>query len=352
MVALITIGLIYLTCTGPRPKLPDSMRNKSVTLYTSADDDVVRAVIDIFKKETGLDVKVVTDTEATKTFGLVQRLIDERANPRADVWWSSEPLGTIRLARERIIEPYNLSLTVGEGRPPESVYGGGTWYAFAQRARVIAYSTKRVNKDELPSTLHQLTDPKWKGRVGMARPQFGTTKDQIAALVAFAGPERTKAWLEGLKANGVRLYDGNSSVVRAIAQAEIDVGLTDSDDIWNAQRNTWDVGLIYETPDPPGSRAPGDESLPSFGPLLLPNTVAKVRNAPTPKNAARLIEFLLSPKVEKMLAEAGSHNIPVRPDLAKLYRDYAVPNPWTPDLEQVGAAANHAMALCSEVLGN
>lgn len=359
VVALITAGLIYLTCTGPRPKVPDSMRNRSVTLYTSADDDVIRTVVDAFKKDTGLDVLVVTDTEATKTFGLVQRLIDERTNPRADVWWSSEPLGTIRLARERIIEPYNLSLTVAEGRPPEAVYGGGTWYALAQRARVIAYSTKRVAADQIPRTLRDLTDLKWKGRVGMARPQFGTTKAQIAALVAFAGPERTKAWLEGLKANDVRLYDGNSSVVRAIAHGEIDIGLTDTDDVWSAQRNNWDVALVYETPDTaPASGAVsapaalGDKSLPSFGPLLLPNTVAKVRNAPTPKNAARLIEFLLSPRVEQMLAESGSHNIPVRTDLSKKCPDYAVPNPWTPDLEQVGAAANDAMTLCAQTLGN
>lgn len=350
IVAIAAASLLYLTVIGPRAGLPRSITNKSVTLYSSADDEVLRAVVEAFQAETGLEVRVVTDTEATKTTGLVQRLLDERSQPRADVWWSSEPLGTIRLGRERVIEPYNLPLSVAEGRPAESVYGGGLWYTLASRARVIAYSTTRVRPDQIPRTLRDLTDPKWKGRVGMARPQFGTTRAHLAALVALAGKDRARAWLSAMKANGVRIYPGNSSVVRAIAQGEIDAGLTDTDDVWSAQRNNWDVGVIYETPDLPSATLKPDD-LPSFGALVLPNTVAKVRDDPSPRNAARLLDFLLGPKVERTIAASDSRNVPVRPAVAAEFPALAIPTPWTPDLEQVGAAVNDAMAIASEVLG-
>ncbi|MCL4740613.1 MAG: extracellular solute-binding protein [Phycisphaerales bacterium] len=320
----------------------------TVVLYSSADDFVLREMVEAFESETGVRVRLLGDTEATKTTGLVQRLLSEKDSPRADVWWSSEPFGTIRLAREGLFEPATGVETGVQGGWPV-VAKDGTWLGFASRARVIAYHTGRVGEDDAPRTLRELTDAKWRGRVGIARPEFGTTRGHFGALVEACGVEAFEAWLAAMKANGVRLYSGNASAVRGIADGEIDVCLTDTDDVWVAQRNGWPVGLVYEAPDEPGATV---EGLPSFGPLLMPNTVALVRGGPgSPAARTTLVEFLLSERGERILAESDSGNIPLRPGLAAAYPRFEVPSPWVVDYEAVADADEATMDACRRVLG-
>lgn len=323
-------------------------------LYSSADDEYLRLVLDRFGARTGVKVRAVGDTEATKTFGLVQRLIAEKDSPRADVWWSSEPMSSIELAGAGVLAPMDPAPKLDDATPwPSDLRDReGRWFAFARRARALAYSSSRVKESDAPTRLRDLLDPRWRGRVGLARPQFGTTRTHLAALVALAGESKVETWLAALRDHGVRLYDGNAAVVRAIANAEIDVGLTDSDDVFAGRRNNWPIGLRYEGRDPdPGSI----DGLPSFGTIMLPNTVGLVRKPGGPTGRARaLAEFLLSAEVETMLAESDSRNVPVRPELARAQaaRDPStfVPEPAVIDLGAVSRAAPDAAAIADRVL--
>jgi iron(III) transport system substrate-binding protein len=326
-------------------------------LYSSVDDALLRSVVASFEAATRVKVLIVGDTEATKTTGLVERLLAERAGPRADVWWSSEPFGTIRLTREGLLEAYQSESEerLAGGWPAELVGkrdagGAPAWYGFACRARVMAYDTRDVSPEAAPRALRELTDEKWKGRVGMARPQFGTTRGHMAALAASCGPEALRAWLVAMESNGLRLYDGNSSVVRAIAQGEIDIGLTDTDDVWAAQREGWPIGLSFETPDGPGAGGV-PSGLCSRGPMLIPNTVALVKGAPHPVQARALIDFLLGADVENQLARSDSHNLPVGGELPTELAAYSIPGGWRPELTAVADHAVGALAICQEVLG-
>ena len=338
-VVLAAVTLVHLASCGR-----GEGAREQVVLYSSADDYVLRAIIDAFEAQTGIDVLEVTDTEATKTTGLVTRLLAERDRPRADVWWSSEPFGTIRLAREGVLEPTTVEEAEGafaDGWPEP--LRGPAWYGFAQRARVIVYSTDRVA--EPPTTLRELADETWHGRVGMARPAFGTTRGHAAALVDQWGPDGFEAWLEAMRRGGLRIYDGNATVVRAVANGEIDVGLTDTDDVFSGQRNGWPVDLVYEA-----RGDAGDAPWPSFGPMVIPNTVARVAGGPNEDAARVLIAFLLSPEAERILAESDSRNIPVRPELAELAETLMPSGVPALDLERVAARVPEAMAICERVL--
>jgi iron(III) transport system substrate-binding protein len=262
---------------------------REVVLYSSVDDYLLREVLPAFEKQSGIPVRLVGDTEATKTTGLVERLLAERDHPRADVWWSSEPFGTIRLQQEGMLAPFS----VAEGWPSGFRAADQTWHGFALRSRVIAFNTRKLSEKDAPRTVKELADPVWKGRIGMARPQFGTTRGHVGAILAELGPAGYRVWLEGLKANGVRLYDGNSSVVRAVANGEIEAGLTDTDDVFSGQKNGWPVAFAGEG-------------------LAIPNTVAKVKGGPHPAEADLLIRFILSPEAEAMLEKSESRNRPVR----------------------------------------
>ncbi len=326
-----------------------------VVLYSSVDDFVLRDVVRDFERATGISVRLLGDTEATKTTGLIERLVAERDEPRADVWWSSEPFGTIRLAGMGLFEPAGVT-------PPEVVdpllrgkldAADGSWFGFGLRARVLAVREGRFDEEEIPRRLRELTHARFRGRVGMARPRFGTTRGHMAALLELAGESVFRGWLEAMVANGLKIYDGNSTVVRAVSEAEIDICLTDTDDVWASQRTGGRVRAVFELADAGGDAdtAARAQGLPSAGPMLIPNTVAMVRHGPNPESARRLIEFLLGGRAEEILARSSSHNIPVRREVFSDLAEFAVPGGWLPDLASVAALDDRAMALCDSVLG-
>lgn len=339
---------------------PPAGASGEVVLYSSVDDFILRDVVEAFERQSGITVRTLGDTEATKTTGLVERLIAERDKPRADVWWSSEPFGTIRLAGLGLLEPAGIEpppvtdpALAGRLDAPD-----GSWFGFALRARVIGVREGRFEQDAMPRRLRDLTGEEFRGRVGMARPRFGTTRGQMAAIVATHGEAALRDWLEAMAANRLRIFDGNSTVVRAIAEAEIDIGLTDTDDVWAARRNRWPVRAVFEEPDAPNAGPalmPPPGGLPSSGPMLIPNTVARVRAGPNPAPARKLIEFLLAGPAEQILAGSDSHNLPVRlppghdpfPDLDR----YAITGGWLPDLAAVAGCDARAMRACDEALG-
>ena len=77
--------------------------SKEVVLYTSVDEPVAKPILDEFTKQTGIKVILKTDSEASKTAGLVETLRAEKANPQADVFWDNEPFHTINLAEEGVL---------------------------------------------------------------------------------------------------------------------------------------------------------------------------------------------------------------------------------------------------------
>lgn len=312
-----------------------------VVLYYSADDVIARPIIEAFERRSGVHVLGVGDTEATKNTGLVERLRMEKSRPRADVFWSGEVFLTIRLAGEGVLAPHvseSLAAWPGDLRDAQR-----RWHAFAERARVVVYNTRRVSAQDAPTEMVDLLRPRWKGRVGMCRPSTGTARGHMAALVALWGEGPTRSWLAGMKDNGVRLYDGNAPVVQAVANGEIDVGLTDSDDVWAGKRNEWPVESVYVRHDLPGALA--------AGPLLIPSAVSRVRGGPNPENAAKLIDFLLSADVERMIAESDSHNFPVRPEVAQSVGLTRPADPAPVSLWRIADSMDAAMKLCDETLG-
>lgn len=338
VVAAAALSLVITLVAGCRRGDADE-----VVLYVSADEHLARSVVRRFEAETGLRVLLVTDTEAKKTTGLVERLRAERDHPQADVFWSSEVFMTIDLADEGVLAPYRSPATAVWPRSFRD--DDDRWYGFAARARVIVYAPGRVSHDEIPATWTDLTQPRYRGRIAMADPRFGTTGGHLGAMKAYwdrvAMPGYYEAFLLGLRANGVRLLpSGNAGVVQAILDGDADVGLTDTDDVWAAQARGLDVALVF----PDHTHEPIDGN----GTLLIPNTVGRVRGGPNPEGAGRLIEFLLSADVERMLAESTSGNVPLGPDRADATGP--VVDPMEVDLRRAAAARRTAVAMAMRIL--
>jgi iron(III) transport system substrate-binding protein len=305
-----------------------------VVLYCSVDQGIAEGIIKQFESTSGLRVLVRYDEEATKTTGLVQRLRAEAKAPAADVFWSSEIFQTIRLASEGLLTAYDGE--AAEGWPEQFADPNGLWHAFALRGRVIAYNTRRVRAGDAPKKLEDLLDEKWKGRLVMARPQFGTTRGDVASWFAHYGGDEAKRILRGLKANGVRFVQGNSTAVRMVGRGEADVCFTDTDDVYVARGNGMPIGMN-----------PLDQG--GEGALAIPNTAALVAAGPNADNAKKLLAFLLSEHVEAALAASDSHNMPIRATPADASREYALGRPLKVDYRRVAARMPAAMRAVAEI---
>lgn len=338
--------LLLSGCTGAKSDPP------SVVVYVSADDHLARQVFAEFEKETNIKVRMVGDTEAKKTTALVMQLIAEKDAPQADVFWSSEIFQTVKLAEEGVLAPFESEATADW---PEAFRDAGNlWYGFAARARVIVYAPDRVDPEDVPHRWLDLRNRNLKGRIVMADPRFGTTGGHLGAMRTFWDENESvgfyeRMFLHSLATNEARILpSGNAGVVRAVISGEADLGLTDTDDVWAAQARGHNLELVYPAHG-------NEEGETGQGTLLIPNTIGLVAGGPNPEAAGRFIDFMLSEKVERILAESVSHNIPLGPGLADAYPEYAVPDPLVIDYHKAAAcradAVNAAMIQLGGVVG-
>ena len=293
----LAIGLAGLCVSGRATGGPPPLAGQ-VVVYAALDGEFSEPILTDYAKRTGTRVLPKFDVESTKTVGLTQSLIAESRRPRCDVFWNNEIINTIRLQERGLLQPFKPTRA---GDIPASFKAkDGTWYGLAARARILLVNTKLVAEADRPTSIHDLTKPKWKGKIGIAKPLFGTTATHAACLFTAWGDDKAKAYYRALKANGVQVFSGNKQVAQAVSSGQIAFGMTDTDDAMGEIDAHASVTIIY--PD----SAPGE-----IGTLFIPNTVAILKNAPDPAEALALADAILSPETETTLAEGPSAQIPL-----------------------------------------
>ena len=290
-----TVFLLLLALVGCGRSTP------RVVCYCAQDQEFAEGVFAQFQKDAGLPVAPHFDTEAQKSVSLYQELVQEKARPRCDVFWNNEILSTIRLQRQGLLEPY--ASPAAADYPSWARSKDNSWYAFALRARVLLVNTDLLKPEDRPRSLLDLTDPKYQGKLAMAKPQFGSTATHAACLFEVLGPEAAKRWFLGLRANGVALVDGNKASAVGVGRGQFAVALTDTDDAIAEVKAGRPVQIIYPDRDAPASER--------MGTLYFPNTVMLIKGGPNPAGGKQLLDFLLGAVVEKQLAEGESHQLPV-----------------------------------------
>ena len=135
----------------------------TVVVYVSHDQVFSEPILADFERETGIKVRAIYDTEETKSTGAMNRLIAEKNNPQADVYWANEPIRAEVLRQQGIAAPYNSPNA--EGIPGSFRDPDGYWTGFAARARVLI-----VNKNTIaePDSVLAYTDPQWRGKTVIA----------------------------------------------------------------------------------------------------------------------------------------------------------------------------------------
>ena len=291
LVSILFFSLLLGGCGGRKSS------SDSVTVYVSEDQVFSEPILRDFEKETGIHVDAVYDTEESKSTGAMNRLIAEKDNPRADVYWANEPIRAEVLKQKRITVPYfsaNALEIPFAFKDPEAY-----WTGFSARARILIV---HQGIKEKPKSILSYTDPRLKGKSVIANPLFGTTTSHIAALFVKWGDIKAEKFMKALKKNRVAISTSNGESADFVAEGSYDFSLVDSDDAVNRIRQGKAVTMVY--PDQGGK---------DVGCFIVPNVVMLIKGAPHPETGRKLIDYLLSRETERKLAFSDCAQIPLHP---------------------------------------
>lgn len=270
---------------------------EELVVYSGRKEMVIKPVAEAFQKKTGIQVKL----KIGPTSGLANELIQEKARPLADIFIATEAGVMEILAKKGVLEAY-VSPEVKD-LLPGSRDRDGLWAGISSRARVILYNKNLVAEKDVPRSVFQLADPRWKGKVAIAGTRERTTLSWVSSLVAVKGAEFTRSYLAKLYANGLKILPDNADVWQGVGRGEFAVGLTNSPNYFLARKAGYPVGVVYP-----------DQASGGPGTLLNLNAIALVKGAANPGTAKRFIDFVLSAEGQRLLVD-GAYEIPLKPDI-------------------------------------
>jgi iron(III) transport system substrate-binding protein len=275
---------------------------QEVNVYTYREPGLIKPLFDKFTAETGIKVNAVFASS-----GLEERIATEGANSPADLLISVDVARLTKAVEVGIAQPLT-SPALETAVPPGLRDPDHFWVGLSLRGRVVYASKDRVPDASI--TYEDLADPKWKGKVCIRSGQHQYNLALFGAIIAKHGPDKAKAWLEGLKANlAKKPSGGDRDVAKDIAAGACDIGLG----------NTYYVGLMQANPEQKDWAAAIKVIMPTFkdggGTHINVSGLVLAKNAPNKDNAVKLAEWLVSDDAQRIYAETNNE-YPVRAGIA------------------------------------
>lgn len=290
------VGLILFSCGSGE-------KEEVVNVYTHRHYEADQKLFDMFTEATGIKVNVVSASADE----LIQKLELEGANSPADVLITVDAGRLHRAESKGLLQAVNSEVLItnipAKFRDPE-----GFWFGLTNRARILAYSTERVNPEEL-SSYEALTEPQWKGRVLTRSSENIYSQSLLASIIAHHGKDGAATWAAGLLANMAREPKGSDrDQIKAVAAGEGDVAIV----------NTYYIGIMLNDANEEERKAaekigiffPNQEDR---GTHINISGAGVTKYAPNKENAVKLIEFLSSAPAQEFLANIN-FEYPVNPN--------------------------------------
>ncbi len=209
-------------CSTPADSPADpstgTVSDGTFTLYSGRGEDLIAPLIEDFEAATGIDV----DVRYAGSTELSALLLEEGSATPADVFLSQDAGALGAVSKGGAFAPLPADIT--DLVPAGFTSADGSWVGVTGRARVIVYDAEQVSADDVPTSVHDLTDATWKGQVGIA-PTNASFQSFVTAMRVLEGEDAAREWLEGMVANDVQIYAKNSAIRDATNVGEIQLGL-------------------------------------------------------------------------------------------------------------------------------
>jgi iron(III) transport system substrate-binding protein len=212
--ALVVAAVAAVSVSGctAEAALPDK---SSIVVYAGRSEALIQPIVDQFTSDTGIAVEVRYAGSAE----LAAQLLEEGQNSPADIFFAQDAgaLGAIAKAGLLTKLPDEILGLVS----PQYSAADGSWVGVSGRVRVFVYNPDKAAN--VPSSVFDLAEPEWQGRIGIA-PTNASFQAFVTAMRVLHGEEKTLEWLRAMKTNGV-IYEKNSAILEAVENKSVDAGL-------------------------------------------------------------------------------------------------------------------------------
>ena len=271
-----------------------SAAKATLTLYNAQHDDLMKLMVDDFTKQTSIKVEIRNG----KDFELGNQIVQEGAASPADVFVTENSPAMSLVASKGLFAPVDdatLAQVPAQFAPTDK-----GWVGFAARSTVFAYNPTQLKEADLPASIMDLSKPDWKGKLGIS-PAGADFQAIVSAVLELKGEAATAAWLKGLKDN-VKVYSGNSAVMKAVNAGEIQGGVIYHyywyKDQAESGANSKNVKQLFF-----GNKDPGA--------FLSISGAGVMKSSKKQAEAQQLVKYLNGPAGQKVLANSKALEYPI-----------------------------------------
>ena len=206
---LAAAALLLAACAG-------SSGSDGLTLYNGQHEQTTAALVSAFERHSGIKVSIRSGDEAA----LGNQLLQEGATSPADVFYSENTPVLEDLAEHGLLAKVSPSTLAAV--PSRYSSARGYWVGVSARISALIYNTAKLTPSQLPTSILELAEPRWKGKLGYA-PSETDFQPLITSVIRFDGVAAAERWLKGLQANGA-VYPDNETVTTQVNNGESQLG--------------------------------------------------------------------------------------------------------------------------------
>jgi iron(III) transport system substrate-binding protein len=288
VLALVVCGVLG----GCSSSGSDPSSGQSITLYSGQHEQTVNGLVSAFEKQTGITVNVRNDDEDT----LANLIGVQGSHSPADVFYTENSPALEFLQEKGLLAPVQGSTLART--PAKYNSQAGDWVAVSARVSVLIYNPSLIAKSQLPTSVMQLADPKYRGKLAFAA---GETDFQplVTSVAKTYGQAATLRWLDGMKSNAAsHLVPDNETLVNDVNRGQVAFGLI-NEYYWYRLRaeigaSAMHSQLAYFAPRDPGY-------------VIDVSGAAVLKSSKHQAAAQKFLAFLVSERGQNIIARAAGN---------------------------------------------
>jgi iron(III) transport system substrate-binding protein len=290
------LSIVIIVVVGCSDSSQESGGNGSLVIYNGQEEEIGEAVIEAFEKKTGIS----TEFRHGEGFELANQILAEGPNSPADIIFTeNSPEITLLAKRDRLakVNEDTLAKVPAQYNSPDAV-----WVGFAARETVLVYNPDMVPEQDLPKSVLDLADERWRGKIGIA-PAGADFHPLVTAVRVTKGEDAAKTWLTGLKGNALALRN-NTAILRAVNDGHLSAGMINQH-YWHRLRAAQGADSVRAKLHHYGNQDPGT--------LVNISGAAVVSSSDNQDAAQQFLAFLVSDEGQQLIVSTKDYEYPLAP---------------------------------------
>lgn len=268
---------------------------QSIVVYSGQHPQLTDALVAAFEKQTGIHVRVRTNDGIV----LADQILQEGSSTPADVYLTENSPELVVLDQHHRLA--RLPSSILDQVPSRYNAPTGDWAGMALRISSLVYDPSQLSSSKLPTSILDLAEPQWKGKVVVA-PTDSDFPPIVGAVIATYGATTAKNWLAGIRRNA-QVLQNEESVVAAVNRGDAACGLVNQYYWYRLQLEVGQSRMRSSLYYFPHGNVGSVENISGAAVLI----------ATSHRNAAEsFLRFLVSPAAQRIIAASDDFEYPAR----------------------------------------